>query len=225
MIRTVKTLSRPVTNRAALAIPARPARWLLRVLLVTAALIALANQFAEPLVRALLPAMRAEVEAVDGNIAVSALEIAEHGASRVVHMRANLAYPIVAGGTVVYPFGFRPGTEGWYQIYLTVRGVLQSSVILWIVVLSWPATGTREGLLRALIAVPLTALLITVDAPLELIGNFHNAILHQIDPAHVPGIFVWDKFLEGGGNSVLALAAGAVAIAAAIRLESLISSK
>lgn len=66
--------------------------------------------------------------------------------------------------------------------------------------------------MRALLTLPLVGGLIAIDAPLELLGNFQQAVIRQVDPNIVRPLFMWDKFLEGGGNSMLALAFAALAI-------------
>ncbi len=67
--------------------------------------------------------------------------------------------------------------------------------------------------MRLLVMLPLMAVLIGIYAPLELVGNFQHVVRNQIDPNGFIPIFAWDKFLEGGGNSTLALVFAAIAIA------------
>jgi hypothetical protein len=71
--------------------------------------------------------------------------------------------------------------------------------------------------MRLFFAVPLIALLIALDAPLELLGNFQHVMLHHVDPNGFHALFAWDRFLEGGGNRVLALAFSAFVIVLASR--------
>lgn len=127
-------------------------------------------------------------------------------------MRANLWRPVHIKQFVVYPLGSNGRPEGWYQVHLTTGGVLQSSLLFLIVVLSWPHRSIGEFAIRLGLALPFMAVLLAVDAPLQLLGNFHHVVLLDVEPHPLQPLFIWDKFLEGGGNWVLALALAALAI-------------
>jgi hypothetical protein len=213
------TSAAPVAHTSARSVllPTRPLRFLARLAIMSLALLWLAQVFSVDLVERMLPAFRAEVVALDDNISIISLDLIQDGPSNAVRMRANLLLPIYTDQGAIYPFGWKGSRQGGYQIYLNTRGVLQSSLILLIVVLSWPHRSRREFAMRLSFALPLTAALIAIDAPLELVGNFQHAVLRDVDPHGFHAIFGWDKFLEGGGNCVLALAFAALAIVSATR--------
>jgi hypothetical protein len=98
--------------------------------------------------------------------------------------------------------GWKPRTPG-YEIVLNARGVIESSLLLLIVVLSWPHRRFRDLVARIVLALPLSALLIAIDAPPELLGNFYHALPRNVDPNGFQALFAWDKFLEGGPISSL----------------------
>jgi hypothetical protein len=150
--------------------------------------------------------------ALDDNISILGLDFAQDGPNSTVRLRANLVRPIYVGQKVVFPLGWDPRPRGWYQVYLNTRGVLEGSIVLLIVVLSWPHRSMRELSLRVVVALTFMVVLIAIDAPMELIGNFQHEVLLDIDPHGFQPMFVWDRFLEGGGNFVLALAFAALAI-------------
>ncbi len=107
---------------------------------------------------------------------------------------------------------FLPHTEGWYQVDLNSAAMLQAPLIFLIVILSWPPRTSREFIARLLIAAPFILILFAINTPLELLGNFQQEVISQIDPKGIRPLFAWDKFLDGGGSSVLAMALAAVAI-------------
>jgi hypothetical protein len=191
---------------------ANPLRVLARLLLVSLAILSLARIVSVEAVALLLPVIKAEVTALDDNVSIFSLDLSQDGPSNTVRLRANLLRPIYIHNSVVYPLGFRPHTEGWYQVNLNTRGVLQSSLLLLIIVLSWPQRSMRDLPRRLAVALPFIAILIAIDAPLELLGNLHQVVLHDVDPQGFHAMFAWDKFLEGGGNCALALAFAALAI-------------
>jgi len=190
----------------------RPLGFFIRLSLISLALLSIAQIGAAHIVAALLPAIRAEVEALDDNISISSLDLTQDGLSKVVRMQANLVMPVYTQHYVVYPRGWRPHTSGGYQVMLNARSVLESSLILLIAILSWPHRTLRELMARLSIALPLVTLLIGIETPFELLGNFTHAVLRDVDPHAFQASFAWDKFLDGGGNFVFAVAAAALAI-------------
>jgi hypothetical protein len=179
---------------------------------MSVAVLLLAQAFSVRLVERLLPAFRAEIYALENNISIAGLDVVQDGPSTRVRMRANLWRPVYINRSVVYPLGSYGRPEGWYQVHLNTGGVLQASLLFLIVVLSWPHRSIGEFARRLALAIPLVAALLAVDAPLELLGNFHHVVLLDMDPPPLEPLFIWDKFLEGGGNCVLALASAALAI-------------
>jgi hypothetical protein len=193
-------------------------RLLARFLLVGAALLLVVNWLSTRVVTLLLPAIAAEIKALDDNIQIESLELTQDTAGTVVRMRANTLRPIYFGHFIVYPLGVLPNTRGWYQVFANARGVLLAPLIYLIALFSWPQRDVRELLLRTAIGVPLLALLFALDTPLDLLGNFETIVIHRADRGTTPPLFYWDKFLEGGGGSAIAIAFAALAIAIAARV-------
>lgn len=186
-------------------------------MLVTIAVLCLAKVFSDDAVALTLPAVRAEMTTLDDNVTILSLELTHEGGRDSVRLRANLVRPVYFKSRVIYPLGWIPNTEGWYQVNLNATAVLVSPLILSILVLSWPPKTSREFLTRIMFATPFALILFAIDKPLDLLGSLQQDVISQIDPNAKCALFVWAKFLEGGGNSVLALAFSAVAIATAAR--------
>ena len=198
-------------------LPVNPIRFLVRLALVSVVVLWLAKQFATDAITLLLPAMRAEITALDDNLSIDSLQVAREGEGETVRLRANTLRPIYFGKFIVYPLGVRPNTNGWYQVHASLRGALLSPVILLIAILSWPQRSLREIVLRIALGLPLIAIMFSLDAPLDLLGNFQAVVLHTADPNTTPLLFDWDKFLEGGGSAAIALAFAVIAISLASR--------
>jgi hypothetical protein len=194
---------------------ARPRRWLPRLIVSTLAVLWLVHACSADVVDLLLPAFRAEVTALDDNLSIGSLQQIRDGPNQVIRMRANLRRPVYIEGQVIYPRGWLPGTAGGYQVYLDTIGVLQGPAVLLIVVLSWPQRSWRELSMRLAIAASLLLLLLSLDSPAELLGNFQHAVLRPVGGGS--GLFAWSRFLEGGGNCALALAFAGASIALADR--------
>jgi hypothetical protein len=193
----------------------RPRKVLARLALSTLAVLWLGHAGSTALVNSLLPLFRAEVMALDDNLSIESLEQIEDGPNRAIRMRANLQRPIRRDDRVIYPLGWLPHTAGIYQVYLNTIGVLQAPAILLIVVLSWPHRSWNELLVRMAVTAPLLLVLLSLDSPAELLGNFRHAVLRPVNGFSV--MFAWARFLEGGGNCALALAFAGSAIALAAR--------
>jgi len=190
----------------------RPLRFLIRLLLVSFALLWLARLFTDDVIQFLLPVIRAEVTAIDDNLAILSLDLSPAGEGKTLRLRGNLARPQHYRQGVIYPLGWNSNTAGWYQVDLNAGAALQSSLILLIAVLGWPQRSAADTAACALIAVPLTVILFVLDTPLDLLGNFQEAVIRDLDPRAISPLFAWDKFLAGGGRTALALAFAAIAI-------------
>ncbi len=193
----------------------RPFELALRLLAASVLVLALAQAFALDAVRALIPAVRTEVQSLGGDYEVLSLDLSQAASGSTLRLRANLAHPLLVGGQRVVPLGWPPRPPGWYQVDLNARGVLEASLLLGIIALGWPSTCAREMILRLGFALLLLPALIMIDTPLELLGNLQEAVARPWDPAGVRPLFLWDRFLEAGGNLALALVSSAfVAVAA-----------
>ncbi len=191
--------------------------FLFRLAFTSVMLLWLAPASSDVVVAHLLPPFRAEVLTLDDNISIISLDLSRESSSSTIRLRANLRRPIYINRSVVYPRGWLPNTEGGYQVNFNTYGVLQSPLILLIVVLSWPHRSVSELVVRFGLALFFLAVLIGIDAPFELVGNFQHEVLLDVDPQGFHGIFIWDRFLEGGGNCALALAMAALAIVLPVR--------
>ncbi|MGO8973541.1 MAG: hypothetical protein ACLQNV_08420 [Steroidobacteraceae bacterium] len=198
-------------------LPVNPSRFLIRLALVSMAVLWLAKQYSDDVVGMLLPLMRAEMLALYDNVSIQSLQISRENQTETVRLQANTVRPIYFKKFIVYPLGVRPHTSGWYQVDVNLRGALLSSVIFLIAIMSWPQQGFQELMLRMLIGLPFLAILYAVDAPLDLLGNFERVVMHSVDPDTTPFLFKWGKFLEGGGTAAIAFAFAAVVISLAAR--------
>jgi hypothetical protein len=190
---------------------------LARVLVLSALFVTLSGVALRPLSGAFLPVIAREIAVVDRNVRVERLELADEDTGAVLRMRANLREPLYLAEGTVYPRGWMPGTNGLYQVRLSGFGVLQAPTIFLIVLLAWRARSASEATARVLIALPLFAALLALDAPLDLLGNLQERMLVDAHVHRIAPLFVWDRFLEGGGGVVLALALALTAIVAGRR--------
>ncbi len=196
-------MSRPVARRRGNPV---------RIALVLSGGLWIAADRATTLVACVIPPIRFEITRIDDNIIVNSLEIVHSDGADTLRMRANLRYPAYVRDRQVVPFGWQPHTEGGYQVNLKVLAVLQAPLVLLMLVLSWPQRSLREFLSRLLVTAPLALLLFCIDAPLDLLGNFHEAVIRNVDPAAKDPLFTWARLLEGGGRLALGLCLGGVAI-------------
>jgi hypothetical protein len=172
----------------------------------------LARAYSIAVVEALLPAVQSEMALINGDFTILSMGANNDGSTHTIRLRADVAHTIFVRGIPIRPMGDRPGALGWYQVDLAADGVLQSALLFLIAVLGWPMSSLRQMRIRILLAVPLVALLISLELPLELLGNLQEVVARQVDPDGFRLIFAWDKFLDGGGNLALALAAASAVV-------------
>jgi hypothetical protein len=193
-------------------------RTIIRFLCVGGALLVLANWLSPGAVTPLLPAIAAEIGALDDNIRIDSLDLVQDQAGAIVRLRANTVRPLYFERFIVYPLGVRPNTRGWYQAFANARGVLLAPLIFLVTLLSWPQRSGRELWIRLGLGLPLLTLLLALDTPLDLLGNFQAIVIHTADRSRTPPLFYWGQFLEGGGGAALAIAFAAIAVALAARM-------
>jgi hypothetical protein len=192
--------------------PHRPRRLLLRVAVAALAVLLLGRFCALPAVAHLLPALRVELTALDPDLSVRSLELSRDDSGTVVRLRANLLHPIQLGERTAYPVGWGTGVEGGYQVTEEARAVVQAELLMLIIVLAWPLRARSEICVRLLAAIPLSVVLMGLDAPLDLLGNFQHIVASGADSTRFLPLFAWARFLEGGGSLALALTAAGIII-------------
>ncbi|HTY93530.1 MAG TPA: hypothetical protein VMC02_06565 [Steroidobacteraceae bacterium] len=168
------------------------------------------------LVGPLVPALAATVHVIDPDFTVLSASVGQHGAMQTVAFRADLAGPLELAGRTLYPLGWNTAQpQGWFQIDLSLGGLLQYSALLLIIVLGWPARKAREFALRLALCLPLAALLVFIAAPSTVIAELWKLLGDQFAPGEVSGWLVWSRFLMGGGGLAIAgiLAAGVIVVA------------
>jgi len=171
--------------------------FLLRLLAACGIALLLTRIFALDLLDALLPVYQHEIAALSADGRPSSLILVRIAEPPTLRLRTEL-----------------PQARGWMESQLNALGALQGLAVFLIVLTAWPAAGAAEWTLRSLIAVPLLMVLLLVDAPLELLGNLQRGMLAYGHSNRLPGLYVWDRFLDGGGALALAIGAAAVAVAA-----------
>src|SRR5271166_917997 len=98
-------------------LPVSPARFLLRLALVSMAVLWLAKQYSANVVELLVPVIRAEILALDDNISIESLQITREQGALTLLLRANTLRTIYFKQFIVFPLGVRPQTNGWYQVH------------------------------------------------------------------------------------------------------------
>jgi hypothetical protein len=193
-------------------------RFLIRLLAVSVVILCLAKVFALNVVDFLVPAIKTEIAALDSNLSILDLALRKEGsANPALTLRANFKRPLRFAGQDFYPIGWNSRITGFYEVKLNATALLQSCVIFWIAILSWPWHSSAELARRLLFATPLLLLLFAIDKPLDLLGNFQQEIVVAAKLSRERPLFLWAKFLEAGGSATLALACAAASIALAQR--------
>jgi hypothetical protein len=187
-------------------------RIVLRALLITMAMLLLTLPFSSTIVASLLPYLRFEFSVLHPDSVVREFDVVRADSGDVVRLRAferssRIAYSSQSGasGTV------RRRPDG-YQIETNALGILQSGLVFLIAILSWPGHGRPQWRRRLLLAPVFLSALISIDAPLDLLGNYQHALSRSTNASADSPWFIWAKFLEGGGNNALALLFAAITI-------------
>jgi hypothetical protein len=161
----------------------------------------------------LIPVIAAAIPAIDPEFTILSATVAPAGAAQAAVIRADLARPTTFAGRTLYPFGADAGEpRGWYQIELTLGGLLQYCALLAIIVLGWPVSGPLELAVRVLLCGPMMAALLFMEAPFTVIGELWAGLRDQYAPGQFCGWLIWSRFLMGGGGLLIAGLMGAAVI-------------
>jgi len=203
----------------------QPVELLARLLIASALVLWLAHAFERALVEPMLPVFSSVIPALDDEFTILATDISEDGPSKAVRFRVNLARPVDVGGRTLYPFGWGTIPAGEFQVTITVGGVLQYCVLVFVLIFAWPVLRAREYCLRVAIAAPLMAVLLLVHVPLTVLAELWHGIRAETDPGGLQSLMIWSRFLMGGGGLALGVLFGGLAIALAARLSALIKHR
>jgi hypothetical protein len=192
-------------------------RPLVRLALVGLLALVLAALLGNRIVAVAVPAVREEILLLDDNIEINTLEVVKDGDAHLLRLRANLIRPLYLGATIIFPLGWKPHTNGWFQISANARGALAAPLLFLVACVGWVSRSRQETLFRCALLLPGCALLFAIDAPLDLLGSFQQAVFRT---GHLDGdrpLFMWARFLEGGGNTAMAVALAVIVNGVAAR--------
>src|SRR5271154_2163180 len=96
----------------------QPFKFLIRLLLLSFALMWLARLCTDDVIKFLLPGIRAEGKEIGGNLVILSLDLSPAGEAKTLRLRGNLVRPEYYRQGVIYPLDWKPHTEGWYQVDL-----------------------------------------------------------------------------------------------------------
>lgn len=100
--------------------------------------------------------------------------------------------------------------------FRTIVRSADTVILLLAIILAWPAAPLQAFLARLLIAVPIMALLLVVNVPLDFVGVMQD-FREYLPTANVAPLVYWNDFLQTGGPLALAIVAGILVVSAADR--------
>jgi hypothetical protein len=197
------------------AAPSSPLKLIARLVLATALMLWICNRFEEPIIKSAIPALRWALNFVGNDFKVLELDIAQEGPNQTLRLRADFANPIVVSDHVLYPLNTDSTVNGWFQVNLTIGGLLQYVLLLLSIVIAWPVKTFREGIVRLLFTLPTVLLFAAINCVSTLLAELWGPVHTQIASDEVWPLLVWSKFLMGGGGIMLAIClAGAIILIA-----------
>jgi hypothetical protein len=183
-----------------------PLKLIARVLVVSMLVLLLAHQFGQQWVKAILPVCNQSMSIVASEFRVLSSDIAPRGGNQVLRLRANLAQPIKMNAHFILPI------KGWYEVTLTVGGVLGYGLLALISILAWPAARNSEMLWRVLLSLPLIGILVIVNVVSTWRAELWAPIYHDYSGHSVAPLLMWSRFLMGGGGYLLGFLCALLAI-------------
>jgi hypothetical protein len=178
-----------------------------RVLLLGAAWAALASWQGPALVRALLPALAAELPVLDDTYGLQSVALAQDGADQVVRIVVWQVRCIVLQGQA-----YCGDPRGRASASTLIAHVSLPAVLLLTLVSAWPARCRMEWAWR-LLWVPLALVLWwALDVPFVLWAALWRLHVEAFAPDLFSPLLVWAQCLQGGGRLALPLLLGAAVL-------------
>lgn len=188
---------------------------LMLALVPALALLALPATPAGPaLVRALLPAATAWLGQIEPAFEVRTLAVVDVAGRERLRLEVALAHPVHVAEVVVMPH-----PRGRARVELPLAQVWQGPLLLALPLLAWPAQGRGERRRRALLALPVVAVLLALDTPMVLVAELWQLLRQAHGETSFRAPVAWAELLRSGGRLGLALLAAAAVIALARRLR------
>lgn len=91
---------------------------------------------------------------------------------------------------------------------------LQPAMVLYLLLLIWPAAGWRQKARLFMFSIPILVLIALADVPLVLLGALEDVLLFNLDPGKVHMSFAvqWMHLMNGGGRLALGVAGFALVV-------------
>lgn len=191
-----------------------PLKLLIRVIVVSSMVLWLAHHYQRTVLMPMLPLIQTTFETVQDTFTVQSLDMAEDGPNEVIRLRSNLAGPTYVNGRTFYPIGWNSTQQGGFEVTLTAGGAMLYSLLILIVVLSWPAVHWHALVTRLLISLPLMLGLVLLNVAVTFPAELWKPIHDEWVPDITWPLLVVSRMLMGGGGLILGMVFGALAIAA-----------
>jgi hypothetical protein len=198
----------------------KPLVLLARFALTLSLLLGLAFSVQQSLLLGLVPLIKAAVQFVLPDFHVVGVDVVTNGHGQVLRLLARLNEPQHINDHWIYPQGWLGAPSGSqqvsaFQVDLTSGGTLSYSLLVFTLVLAWPAKGAAIVVRRLFWALMLALLLLLVNVMTTFAAEVW-ALLHDVlAPREIWPLLVWSKMLMGGVGLMLSVASGALAIALA----------
>ena len=174
----------------------------LKISLVLALLIAIAQYWGNYYVEALLPIYRGAINWVLPNYQVLSLSLSQQQAELIVAAHLiTINEQIISGHTI--PAGVTLDAS------TLADHALKHLIIVFTAILIWPALTPVERGIRLLISVPFIVLLEMVDIPFAIAGAVQDLVFFNLSTdyaTHKPLLVRWLLLLDGGGRLMLSMA-------------------
>jgi hypothetical protein len=184
--------------------PPQPAELCVRLLVAAVIVLVALHVLQRTIVEPLIPILAGAVHLIDPHFLVLSAAVGQHESVQSLVVRADLAAPMEYAGRTLYPLQWNTTQPaGWFQIELSLSGLLQYSGLLMILALAWPVHGLREFALRLALCLPVMAVLIIVEVPCTVVAELWSIVRDQFAPGQYSGWLVWSRFLMGGGGLLI----------------------
>jgi hypothetical protein len=194
----------------------------LRLLTAWLGLSALGFFFGKEIIAPLLPFVSWIVGLIEPGVS-ALVTVQQHEGNEMVHLSATTLRSLEISKSLVIPEGLRLTAAG------SLVHALVPLVILWSLIIAWPATVVREKVSLLLLSLPATLITVALTTPFLLAGRveimFSEMAYQRGEQREEPFALTWLLFTEGGGRWLLPIVMAACCILLARWMFSLRGSR
>lgn len=168
------------------------------------------NLYAQLIINTIIPLYEWMIYQIDFRFDRTMLYVNNSQGESYLQLDIEISHPFWLGLQRIVP------TQAiYYSTGMATANVLQPIVLIYSIILAWPAKSYIVLISRGLCAIPVTLLLMLCDIPFQLVNSTWQGLeqAYKLNIATTDCFSYWSDFLNGGGLMALSISSGLFIVA------------